>query len=103
MRTVFYCLDMNHAMLLTEMGCFSYGWDGVNHDGCLAVSSLGIKGYPSTCKAGLIICMWDWGFPTWWWALKEIYILVLSLPCGGRDEKDKKAVTLCIGNKARAE
>lgn len=37
---------MNHAMLLTEMGCFSYGWDEVNHDGCLAVSCLGIKSVP---------------------------------------------------------
>lgn len=28
------------------MGCISYGWDGVNHDGCLAVSCLGIKSVP---------------------------------------------------------
>lgn len=98
-RTVLHCLDINHTMFLTEMDCPHEG-------GMMSIMTVvwlsfaqGLKVCPSTCKARQIIGMWDWGFPTWW-ALEEIYISALALPCGGRQNKE---ATLCIGNKPRAE
>lgn len=90
LRTVLHCLDINHTMLLTEM-------DFPRKGGMVSIMTVvwlsfaqGWKVCPSICKAGQIIWMWDWGFPTWWWAPEILYILALALPCGGRGEEDKK-------------
>lgn len=107
--TVWYCLDVNHALLFTEM---AFLWDvhGVNHEVVWLSTAQGLKVCPSSREVGtdnirnnwlLVfrtlsifsiyfpnIRTWGWRGPTQWRTLHEIYILIVALLCGGRNGEE---------------